>query len=86
MVVRAGQPLGEATLAVWVALGQVDEVEHDQAAGQRERGLDRVGDALLAAARTVNRSTTTSMLCFSCFFSLGGSVRLLMTPSTRTRL
>ncbi len=40
----------------------------------------------LALALTVNRSTTTSMSCFSCFFSLGGSVSGYTTPSTRTLL
>ena len=28
----------------------------------------------LLEARAVSRSTTTSMVCFSCFFSAGGSV------------
>ena len=48
VVVRAGQPFGVAPLAVRVVVGQVDEVEDDQPAGQAERGLDGVGDALLA--------------------------------------
>jgi hypothetical protein len=34
---------------------------------------------------TVSRSTTASMVCFSCFFSFGGSVSEWTTPSTRTR-
>ena len=50
VVVGAGQALGEAPLAVRVVLGQVDEVEDDQAAGQAERGLDRVGEPLLGAS------------------------------------
>ena len=49
VVVGAGQVLGVAALAVRVVLGQVDEVEQDQAAGQAQRGLDRVGQPLLGA-------------------------------------
>jgi hypothetical protein len=30
---------------------------------------------------TVRRSTTTSMVCFSCFLSFGGSAREWTTPS-----
>ena len=40
----------------------------------------------LALALTVRRSTTTSMSCFSCFFSFGGSANECTTPSTRTLL
>ena len=40
----------------------------------------------LAPALTVRRSTTTSMSCFSCFFSFGGSASVCTTPSTRTLL
>ena len=50
VVVGAGQVLGEAPLPVRVVLGQVDEVQHDDPAGQAERGLDRVGEPLLGAA------------------------------------
>ena len=39
----------------------------------------------LAPALTASRSTTTSMVCFSCFLSFGGSVSGCTTPSTRTR-
>ena len=39
----------------------------------------------LLDALTVSRSTTASMVCFSCFFSFGGSVSGCTTPSTRTR-
>ena len=39
----------------------------------------------LLAALTLSRSTTTSMVCFSCFFSFGGSVSGCTTPSTRAR-
>ena len=49
VVVRAGEVLGEAPLALGVVLGEVDEVEHDDAAGQPERGLDRVGEPALGA-------------------------------------
>ena len=38
-----------------------------------------------ALSRTTSRSTTTSMVCFSCFFSVGGSDNGYSTPSTRTR-
>ena len=49
VVVGAGQVLGELALAVLVVLGQVDEVEQHDAAGEPERGLDRVGEPLLGA-------------------------------------
>ncbi len=49
VVVGAGQVLGVAALAVRVVLGQVDEVEQDQAAGEPQRRLDRVGQPLLGA-------------------------------------
>ena len=49
VVVGAGQVLGVAALAVRVVLGQVDEVEQHQAAGEAQRGLDRVGQPLLGA-------------------------------------
>ena len=39
----------------------------------------------LALALTESRSTTTSMVCFSCFLSFGGSVSGCTTPSTRAR-
>ena len=39
----------------------------------------------LLHGRTARRSTTASMVCFSCFFSFGGSVSGWTTPSTRTR-
>ena len=40
----------------------------------------------LAPSLTVRRSMTTSMVCFSCFFSVGGSVSWIVSPSTRARL
>ena len=49
VVVRAGEAFGVAPLAVRVVVRQIDEVEDHQPAGQAERGLDRIGDALLAA-------------------------------------
>ena len=39
----------------------------------------------LALPLTASRSTTTSMVCFSCFFSFGGSVSGWTTPSIRAR-
>ncbi len=39
----------------------------------------------LALSLTVRRSTTTSTVCFSCFFSLGGSASWTVSPSTRAR-
>lgn len=39
----------------------------------------------LALSLTVSRSITTSMVCFSCFLSLGGSVSWIVSPSTRAR-
>ena len=44
VVVGAGHLLGEAALAVGVALLEVDELDDEHAAGQAERGLDRVGE------------------------------------------
>ena len=75
MVVRAGETFRITALAVRVVLEQVDEVEDHHAAGQPQRRLDRVGDAL--PARCPDR--------FSCFFSVGGSVRECTTPSIRAR-
>ncbi len=40
----------------------------------------------LALSFTVRRSMTTSMVCFSCFLSLGGSASWIVWPSTRARL
>ena len=47
VVVRARHLLAEAHLAVLVVLGEVDEVEHDEPAGQGQRGLDGVGEPAL---------------------------------------
>lgn len=47
VVVRAVEVLGEHALALGVVLGEVDEVEHDHAAGQAEGGLDGVREAAL---------------------------------------
>ena len=49
VAVRAGHPLGEAALAVRVVLGEVDELEDDDALAETQPGLDRVGEALLGA-------------------------------------
>ena len=48
-VVDAREVLGEGPLAVRVVLGQVDEIEDDEAAGQPQRGLHRVGEPALGA-------------------------------------
>ena len=40
---------------------------------------------VLLSALAVNRSTTTSMVCFSCFFSLGASESATTSPSIRAR-
>lgn len=47
VVVGAVQVLREHALALGVVLGEVDEVEHDHAAGEAEGGLHRVGEAAL---------------------------------------
>ncbi|CAM5686650.1 hypothetical protein SGLAM104S_02966 [Streptomyces glaucescens] len=39
----------------------------------------------LAESFTVRRSTTTSMVCFSCFFRVGGLESWIVSPSTRAR-
>src|SRR5215469_16751310 len=67
------------------ALGAGPErrVERERARLQLVDG-QRVIRCLLDAL-AVSRSTTASMVCFSCFFSLGGSVSGWTTPSTRTR-
>ncbi|SCF99209.1 hypothetical protein GA0115255_114852 [Streptomyces sp. Ncost-T6T-2b] len=49
VVVRAVEVLGIHPLTLGVVLGEVDEVEHDHAAGEAERGLDRVGQPALGA-------------------------------------
>ncbi len=47
VVVRAVEMLGVHALALGVVLGEVDEVEHDHAAGQPECGLHGVGETAL---------------------------------------
>ena len=47
VAVGAGQLLGEPLLAVRVVVLPVDELQHDDAVGEIQRGLDRVGQALL---------------------------------------
>ena len=49
VIVGAGQLLGETSGAVGVVVGQVYEVEDDEAVGQAECGLDRFGEPLLRA-------------------------------------
>ena len=39
----------------------------------------------LLSAFAVRRSMTTSIVCFSCFLSFGGSVSVMISPSTRAR-
>ena len=61
-------------LAVRVVLGQVDEVEDDQAAGRAPSAVSTESvSRRLADCLTGSRSTTTSIVCFSCFLSVGGS-------------
>ena len=51
--IASGWPLGQARfsekprIALRVVLRQVDELQLDQAVGQAQRGLDRVGQPLL---------------------------------------
>ena len=40
---------------------------------------------VLDSAFAVKRSTTTSIVCFSCFFNFGTSVSWITSPSTRAR-
>ena len=47
--VRAGELLGEALFAVRGALLLVDELQHDDAVGEAQRGLHRIGQPLLGA-------------------------------------
>jgi hypothetical protein len=47
--VRTGQFLGEPLLAVMGVVVVVDELQHHDAVGQVERGLDRIGEPLLGA-------------------------------------
>ena len=49
VVVRAGAVLGEPAFAVEVVDVSVDELDDEQAAGEPERGLDRVGQPTLHA-------------------------------------
>ena len=49
VVVGAGHLLGEAPLALRVFGVAVDEVDDDDAAGEAQRGLDRVGEPALRA-------------------------------------
>ena len=47
VAVRAGQLLGEALLTVRVVVVAVDELQHEDAVGEVQRGLHRVGQPLL---------------------------------------
>ena len=86
MVVRTGQPLGVAPLAQRVVLVEVDELQDDDAVGQAAAPVSTESVIrCLADSRLTSRSTTTSMECFSCFFSIGGSVSGYTTPSIRAR-
>ena len=85
VVVHAGEVLGEHPLAVRVVVGQVDEVERHEAAGQPQGGLDGVGEPRFADRFTASRSTTTSIVCFFCLSSFGGSVSAWISPSVRAR-
>ncbi|CAB4666942.1 unannotated protein [freshwater metagenome] len=40
---------------------------------------------VLLSTFAVKRSTTTSIVCFSCFFNFGTSVSATTVPSTRAR-
>ena len=84
--------LGEHPLPVRVAVGQVHEVEQHHAAGQRQRVSTESVSRRRASGLTASRSTTTSMVCFSYFFSAGSPVPSAPTlssritvPSTRAR-
>ena len=74
VVVQAGQVLGVHPLAVRVVVRQVDEVQHDHAAGQRRaRSPPSRSAAAGPTPSPSSRSTTTSIVCFSYFFSAGSS-------------
>ena len=47
VTVRAGQLLGKPLLPMRVVVVAVDELQHDDAVGQFQRGLHRVGEPLL---------------------------------------
>jgi hypothetical protein len=61
--------------------------------GDAQRRLEALGQALaqrrggggVARAGTLMRSMTTSMSCFSAFFSFGTSAASTVAPSTRKR-
>ena len=86
VVVGAGHPLGELHLLVGVLGGRstrskTTSPEARLRAVSTESVSRRLEDALAAS-----RSTTTSMVCFFCFSSLGGSASWIVSPSTRARL
>ena len=39
----------------------------------------------LDSGLALKRSTTTSMVCFSCFFNFGASLKAMISPSIRAR-
>ena len=76
-------------LPVLVVLRQVDEVEEHHAAGEPQRGLDRVGEPLLGAALdgepVDHHLDGVLLLLLELAAGIGESVSGWTTPSTRTR-
>ena len=66
-------------------LARVHFERHRAALGDAQRGLEALGQALLQPGLTLTRSITTSMSCFSAFFSFGTSAASYAVPSTRKR-
>jgi hypothetical protein len=74
--------LGEGALALGVVLGRSTNSSTTSPPPSCSAVSTESVRRRLATALTVRRSTTTSMVCFSCFLSFGGSAREWTTPST----
>ena len=87
VVVGAGQLLGEPALALAgrPRRGRRSRATTTPPARPSAVSTESVSRRLRRSSLTTRRSTTTSMVCFSCFFSLGGSVSGSTSPSTRAR-
>ena len=72
VVIRAGALLGETAAALRVVLVQVDAIDDDEAIGQAQRGLDRVGEALAHAVADDEPVNDDLDRVFELLLQLGG--------------
>ena len=72
VVIRAGALLGETAAALRVVLVQVDAIDDDEAIGQAQRGLDRIGEALAHALADDKAVDNDLDRVFEFLLQLGG--------------